>query len=176
MRATRQRLSFQAQEAQHRATLQGAIARAQTFSLLYVPFIHAVLRNGLYEAEIAAIRSLSPQHAYDWDQMVSIYRRQFDEAPNNLAAMLSAPNVQQVNMSFDVSPLTENPWPYIPAAVEHEAQLSQGPSGTSYYRWLPRGAANQRFTQEGVLSQGQEAFQRLQEMFSNWQREFEPYR
>ena len=102
VRSARQRVAVQALEAEQLATLRADIARAETFSLLYVPFIHAVLRSSLYSTQIAAIRSLSPQHRFNWDQMVALYRRRIEEAPDDVAATLSATNVQQVNMSFKI--------------------------------------------------------------------------
>ena len=171
LREVRRRVAVQTLEAKQLATLRADIARAETFSLLYVPFIHAVLRSGLYGTQIAVIRSLSPQHRFNWDQMVALYRRRIEEAPDDVAATLSATNVQLVNMSFDASHPTGNPWPYIPAAIEAEARLTHGAQGPAY-RWPLRGDANQRFTQEGILSQDLTSFQHLQNMFVGWQQEF----
>ena len=146
------------------------ICNAVTFSVLYVPFIHAVLRSGHCENEIATLRSLSPEHALRWDNFVSRYRHVISTSVA-LGFLLSAQNVQEVNEGWDAVRPMPRPWPYLPAAEETDGEVQVLATGEVGMRWPPRGANNERFTQEGVLSQDPLLFHQLQVFFREWQAE-----
>jgi hypothetical protein len=131
-----------------------ALARAHTFSLVYVPFLHAVLRTGECAAQVAVWSA----HDARWAYLVHDYRSFYASSPV-LAALLQPNVIRTANATR---------WPYLPAAAPSDCPSdAQRLAGVAYP--LRRfAAADGPYSQEGLLSQSSQLFGRLQLMVAQW--------
>mmetsp|Transcript_12333 Transcript_12333/g.39194 ORF Transcript_12333/g.39194 Transcript_12333/m.39194 type:complete len:1191 (+) Transcript_12333:346-3918(+) len=136
--------------------------RRRTFSLVYVPLVHAILQSdaaaaGEYAADAAAWASHDPA----WVLLVAEYRAFLLGSPHTAVVGVLVPGAVQQRNAAAQAPNAPS-WPYIEASPPDEA-----PENPMLEAW-PLESAGLGVTQEGILGQSPELFARLMEMVRRW--------
>ena len=127
---------------------------ARQYSVVFVPFCHAILADGEQAAAQAAWGSHDPR----WHQLVADYRA-FYTVNDSLSPLLEPNTVRDVNTQ--VPARHDGEWPYI-----HAAPRTQEPEN-AMHAW-PLQSPGLGYTQEGLLSQSVTLFAQLQAMVLEW--------
>jgi hypothetical protein len=127
---------------------------AVTFSDVYVPFLHAVLRRVEMRLAIAAWASYDAE----WTRLVDAYRLHYASTAA-LAPLLASSAVMALNRQLE-PPGGRDRWPYIPIPA---APIADAPplAAAALGHWPLRARGIGRYIQEVLLSQSVVLFNRL---------------